>query len=49
MSIKEKISDFIQQATSLEATQEGSQFAEYALSTNIFLFSNCSTDNTRFS
>ncbi|WP_291722805.1 ribosome maturation factor RimP [Bernardetia sp.] len=36
-SIKEKISDFIQKATSPEATQEGSQMAEYALSQHIFL------------
>ena len=36
-SIKEKISDFIQKATSLEASEEGNEFFDYALSTHIFL------------
>lgn len=37
MSIKEKISDFIQNATSPAASEEGNDFFEYALSKNIFL------------
>jgi len=36
-SIKEKISNFIQKATSKEASEEGNEFFEYALSTHIFL------------
>ncbi|WP_338793277.1 hypothetical protein [Bernardetia sp. MNP-M8] len=36
-SIKEKISDFIQKATSPQASEEGNEFFDYALSTHIFL------------
>ena len=36
-SIKEKISNFIQKATSPEASQKESEFFEYALSTHVFL------------
>ncbi len=36
-SIKEKISHFIQKATSKEATQEGNELFDFALSTHIFL------------
>lgn len=36
-SIKEKISDFIQKATSPQASEEGNVLFDYALSTHIFL------------
>jgi ribosome maturation factor RimP len=36
-SIKEKISNFIQKATSPQASEEGNEFFDYALSTHIFL------------
>ncbi len=36
-SIKEKISDFIQKATSPQASEEGNELFDYALSTHIFL------------
>lgn len=36
-SIKEKISDFIQKATSPQASEEGNDFFDYALSQHIFL------------
>jgi ribosome maturation factor RimP len=36
-SIKEKVSDFIQKATSPQSSEEGSELFEYALSTQIFL------------
>ena len=36
-TIKEKISDFIQNATSPQASEEGNKYFEYALSKNIFL------------
>lgn len=36
-SIKEKISDFIQKATSPQASEEGNEFFDYALSQHIFL------------
>lgn len=36
-SIKEKISDFIQKATSQQASEEGNEFFDFALSTHIFL------------
>ena len=36
-SIKEKISDFIQKATSLQASEEGNKLFDFALATHIFL------------
>ena len=36
-SIKERISNFIQKATSPQASEEGNEFFDYALSTHIFL------------
>ncbi|PIY11259.1 MAG: hypothetical protein COZ18_04395 [Flexibacter sp. CG_4_10_14_3_um_filter_32_15] len=36
-SIKEKISDFIQKATAPQATEEGNEFFDFALSIHIFL------------